>query len=395
MGKGGGRRKDLGKERNLIIGILIFIATLLLMVTFHEWGHYITARKFGIKVEEFFVGFGPRLFSRWRGETEFGVKAVLLGGYVKIAGMNPFQEVPPEELPRTFGAKPAWQRAIVLVAGSCTHFVLATVVFTALIAFTGIPELTTRVEEVAEEVGDRPGPAQAAGLQPGDRLVSIDGSRITDWEQVRPLVQPNSNRELTFVVERDGEELTLQITPVEAEAVTDPNRPEETEIVGQIGVLPEVDTVNKGPIWAFGQGFKTTGDAIWRSIVGTGMIFTSVDDIFTALGGSGEREITEEQPVGLVGAARLTGQATSAGAIESLVSFLGYFIVFVGVINLAPLPPLDGGHLLILGLEKLTRRSIDPKKVLPFAGVVLGFLAMLTFALLFLDLARPLVNPFQ
>ncbi|HEX2052117.1 MAG TPA: M50 family metallopeptidase [Actinomycetota bacterium] len=379
----------------MITGILIFIATLLIMVTFHEFGHYITARKFGIKVEEFFVGFGPRLFSRWRGETEFGVKAILLGSYVKIAGMNPFQEIPPEELPRTFGAKPAWQRAIVLVAGSFTHFILAIVVFSGLIYITGLPELTTQVEEVATEVGGKPGPAQAAGLQPGDRLVSIEGTRITSWEQVRPLVQPNSGRQLTFVVERNGRNVTLEITPVEGEAVTDPNNPDETEIVGQIGVLPVVETEKGGPVWAVGEGLKTTGTAIWRSVVGTGMIFTSVDDIFGALGGTGEREITEDQPVGLVGTARLAGQATSAGAIASLVSFLGYFIVFVGVINLAPLPPLDGGHLLVLALEKISRRSIDPKKVLPFAGVVLGFLAMLTFALLFLDLARPIVNPFQ
>ncbi len=380
---------------SFLTGVALFIGTLLLMVTFHEFGHYATARRFGIKVEEFFVGFGPRLFSRWRGETEFGVKAILLGGYVKIAGMNPFQEVPPEELPRTFGSKPAWQRAIVLLAGSFTHFILATVVFAGLIGTSGIPELTTGVEEVAEQVGDKQGPAKVAGLRPGDRLVSIDGTRITEWEQVRGLIQPNSNRTLTFEVERDGEILELPVTPVEAEAVTNPNNPEQKEVVGQIGVLPIVETVKGGPIWAIGQGLKTTGDAIWRSIMGTGMIFTSIDDVFGALGGTGEREITEEQPVGLVGAARLAGQATSAGAVESLVSFLGYFIVFVGVINLAPLPPLDGGHLLILGLEKLTRRNIDPKRVLPFAGVVLGFLVMLTFALLFLDLARPLGNPFQ
>lgn len=378
-----------------LLGIFIFIFTLLFMVTFHEFGHYITARKFGIKVEEFFVGFGPRLFSRWRGETEFGVKAILLGGYVKIAGMNPFQEVPAEELPRTFGAKPAWQRAIVLLAGSFTHFILATVVFAVLIGTTGISELNTTVEAVAETVGDKPGPAMVAGLKPGDKLITIDGKRITEWDQVRPLIQPKSDRAIPFVVERDGERINLTVTPVEVEAATDPANPNVKEVVGQIGILPTIETVKKGPLWALGQGLTTTGGAIKQSILGTGAIFTSVDDVFRELGGSGEREISESQPVGLVGAARIAGQATESGAIENLVSFLAYFIVFVGVINLAPLPPLDGGHLLVLGLEKITRRKIDPKKVLPFAGVVLGFLAMMTFALLFLDLARPVVNPFQ
>ncbi len=378
-----------------LLGIAIFVFTLLFMVTFHEFGHYITARKFGIKVEEFFVGFGPRLFSRWRGETEFGVKAILLGGYVKIAGMNPFQEVPAEELPRTFGAKPAWQRAIVLLAGSFTHFVLATVVFAVLVGTTGVSELNTTIDVVAETVGDEPGPALAAGLRPGDKLISISGERITEWEQVRPLIQPNSDREIPFVVERDGERISLTVVPVDVEAATDPANPNVREVVGQIGVLPTIVTVKGGPLWSLGKGLTTTGSAIKQSVLGTGAIFTSVDDVFRELGGSGEREISESQPVGLVGAARIAGQATESGAIENLVSFLAYFIVFVGVINLAPLPPLDGGHLLVLGLEKITRRSIDPRKVLPFAGVVLGFLAMMTFALLFLDLARPVVNPFQ
>jgi membrane-associated protease RseP (regulator of RpoE activity) len=380
---------------NFAAGVFIFIFTLLFMVTFHEFGHYITARKFGIKVEEFFVGFGPRLFSRWRGETEFGVKAILLGGYVKIAGMNPFQEVPAEELPRTFGAKPAWQRAIVLVAGSTTHFILAIILFSVLIGISGVPELRTTVDEVAETVDDQPGPAQAAGLEAGDKILSIEGTRITNWEQVRPLIQPNSDRPLTFEVERDGETLELEITPVEVEAATDPANPNQTERVGQVGILPRVEIIKGGPLWALGQGVSTTGSAIKQSVIGTGQIFTSMDDIFRELGGSGEREISENQPVGLVGATRLAGQATQSGAIENLVSFLGFFIVFVGVINLAPIPPLDGGHLLVLALEKISRRSIDPKKVLPVAGVFLGFLAILTFALLFLDIARPVVNPFQ
>lgn len=377
------------------MGVTIFIVTLLVMVTFHEFGHYYAARKFGIKVEEFFVGFGPRLFSRWRGETEFGVKAVLLGGYVKIAGMNPFQEVPPEELPRTFGAKPAWQRMIVLLAGSFTHFILATVVFAVLIGTNGIPELSTIIDEVSDEVSGEPGPAGAAGLRPGDRIISIDGTPIVEWEEVRGLIQPNAGRPLAVEVERDGRTLQLEITPVEAEAATNPSSPDQTETVGQIGVLPSLEIIRGNPFWALGQGLITTRDAIWQSIIGTGAIFTSIDDIYRSLGGSGAREITDTEPVGLVGVARIAGQATSAGAITSLVSFMGYFIVFVGVINLAPLPPLDGGHLLVLGLEKISGRKIDPRRVLPVAGVVLGFLVVLTFALLFLDVARPLVDPFQ
>ncbi|MGQ0679035.1 MAG: M50 family metallopeptidase [Actinomycetota bacterium] len=401
MGAPPGARVEHTKETVIgtAVGLTAFIVTLLVMVTFHEFGHYITARKFGIKVEEFFVGFGPRLYSRRRGETEFGLKAILLGGYVKIAGMNPFQEVAAEDRPRTFGAKPAWQRAIVLVAGSFTHFILATVVFAVLYGAVGIRDIDrplTVVDQVVNKVGAFEGPAHSAGLRAGDKVVAIDGRNVETWEQVRDRIRPAAGRPLEFGVERDGQVVTLTITPVEAE-VPSADDPEVMEKVGQIGVAPSFAVVRDNPIAAVGKGFATTVEAIGASVVGAGQIFSpdGIGNVFTALQGAGEREITAEEPIGLVGGARLAGQASAAGATESLISFLGAFIVFVGVINLAPLPPLDGGHLLVLGIEKLIRRNIDARKVIPVAAVVLSFFLFIAVALLYLDIARPLVDPFQ
>lgn len=369
------------------------------MVTFHEFGHYITARKFGIKVEEFFVGFGPRLFSKWRGETEFGVKAILLGGYVKIAGMNPFQEIPEEDRARTFNAKPAWQRAVVLVAGSFTHFILATVLFAVLFGVIGVRDAEkplTTIDLVAPKVGELDGPAQAAGLKEGDRIVSLGGSKVDSWEDIRQGIRPAAGQPTSFEVIRDGKRVNLTITPVEAEVPLESD-PKKKEKVGQIGVAPEFQVVRKNPIAALGQGFKTTGVAIVGSVKGAWTIFSpeTLANVFSALGGEGERELSDEQPIGLVGGARFAGQATEAGATEALISLLGSFIVFVGVINLAPLPPLDGGHLLVLGLEKLFRIKIDARKVIPVAAVVLAFFLIEAVALLYLDIARPVVNPFQ
>lgn len=380
-----------------MIGVGVFILTILLMVVFHEFGHYVTARRFGIRVEEFFVGFGPRLFSRWRGETEFGVKLLPLGGYVKIAGMNPFQEIAEEERPRTFGAKPAWQRAIVLVAGSLTHFILATAVFSVLFGVVGIRGLSTQLEQVSPTVGGRPGPALAAGLKPGDRVVAISGRPVRSWEQVRQLVRPSAGKELVFEVMRSGERLRIPVTPVEAEVATDPRNPAVTERVGQIGISTRITVIKKGPVWALGQGLKATYEAVGTSVAGVGKIFSpqGLGKVLGSMAGTGNRQLSEDQPIGLVGTARLAGQATSAGAIESLVSFLAYLIVFIGVINLVPLPPLDGGYLLVLGIEKVARRKLDARKIVPVAGVVLGFLLILTFALLYLDVARPLTDPFQ
>jgi membrane-associated protease RseP (regulator of RpoE activity) len=401
MGPLGGPRADRSQETilNGATGIVAFMVTLLVMVLFHEFGHFITARKFGIKVEEFFIGFGPRLISWWRGETEYGVKAILLGGYVRIAGMNPMQVIPPEELPRTFGAKPAWQRAIVLFAGSMTHFILAILLFSTLYWVIGVHDYSrplTRVEDVTAKVGDAEGPARVAGIKPGDVIVSISGKPIRSWDDLRDQVRPNAGKELIFEVERDGRRLQLPVTPVAAKVPVEANS-DKTETVGQVGVAPSFRLIKESPPQALWHGIRTTGESIVLSVVGAGRIFSpeGISAVFQELGGEGERDLTEDQPIGLIGGARLAGQATSAGDMQSLIMFLGIFIVFVGVINLAPLPPLDGGHLLVLAIEKISRRVVDPRRLIPVAGLVLGFLLILTVALFYLDLARPLTDPFQ
>lgn len=381
-------------------GIVAFVVTLFVMVIFHEFGHFITARKFGIKVEEFFVGFGPRIFSWRRGETDYGLKAVLLGGYVRIAGMNPFQTVPEEEKPRTFGAKPAWQRAIVLSAGSFTHFLLATVVFTLLYSTIGVHDVDQPlpvVQSVNVEVSGKPGPARAAGLREGDRIVAISGTPVRNWENVRRQIRANPGKELVFEVDRSGKILRIPVTPVEARVPVGPDSPDKTELAGQIGMAPEFKVVREPLHVAFWHGLTTTGRAIKESVKGIGGIFSpqGISGVFKALGSTGDRPVDESQPVGLVGGARLAGQATEAGSVETLIQFLALFVVFVGVINLAPLPPLDGGHLAVLAFEKITSHSVDMRKIIPVAGAVVAFFVVLSIAILYLDIFRPLSNPFQ
>src|ERR671918_2644796 len=156
----------------MLTGILLFVLGIFLMILAHEAGHFVTARAFGIKVEEFFIGFGPRLWSFRRGETEYGLKALPLGGYVRIAGMNPFQEPTPEELPRTFGSKPAWQRAVVIAAGPFTHFVLAFLTFFLWLTLLGLPSRFSPVVGAVETtLNGRPSPAAVAGLRAGDEIV--------------------------------------------------------------------------------------------------------------------------------------------------------------------------------------------------------------------------------
>src|ERR671919_1405212 len=191
--------------------ILIFIVGILVVVMIHESGHFLMAKLFDFKATKFFVGFGPTLWSTQRGETEYGVKALPLGGFVKIVGMNPYEEIPPEEQHRSYPNKPRWQRAIVLVSGSATHWPVAFVILLiAAMAFrypTGEP--SNQLSAVEARVFGQETPAEAAGFQLDDTIVAIDGERVTSWGEVRSFIRANPGEAVTFTVERDGRRETI------------------------------------------------------------------------------------------------------------------------------------------------------------------------------------------
>lgn len=377
-------------------GIAIFIATILVMIVFHEFGHFFAARKFGVKVEEFYVGFGPKIWSTRRGETEFGVKAILAGGYVKIAGMNPWQTVPTSELPRTYGAKPSWQRAVILVAGSFTHFIFGAVLFSILFGVVGVhnPDRpTTTVSSVNVEVNDQKGPAAAAGIRKGDHIVAIDGARVETWNQIRSAIRAGAGRQMEITVERGGAERVFRVTPKEVEVPKSVDDPAVTERVGQIGIVPDFVLERESPPVALWKGIKTTGQSIVLSASVMRLIF-SADTIKRVFTTGGDSDRGADSPFGVIGAARLSGEAASQGAVETILLFLAGFIVFVGVINLAPLPPLDGGHLLVVLIEKISGRKVDMRALAPVAAVVLIFFSVLALKLAYLDIVSPIRLPF-
>ncbi|MCA1839108.1 MAG: RIP metalloprotease [Actinomycetota bacterium] len=409
------------------VGIIAFIVAITVMTFVHEMGHFLTARRFGMKVDEFFIGFGPKLFSRrLRSKrhddavrtgglagahegaaadavsadsgTEFGVRLLLFGGYVKIAGMNPWQEIPPEDFPHTFKAKPSWQRAIVLAAGSMTHFVLGALIFMFLYGVLGVPNFdkpTTTVESVDVTINGKQGPAKEAGLRAGDKIVAVDRQEVRTWDAVRKGIRSSDGAPIDLEVLRDNRSVHIRVTPVLADAVVDPKQPSRTEKVSQVGVVPSFALDKQPPVKAVWLGVETTGVAVYRSVLGMGQAFSphGLSKVFASLGSRGPSP--KDRPLGLVGIARVSGQAASTGHIQDLLLILAGFIVFVGVINLAPLPPLDGGYLLILAIEKVFRRKVDMRKVVPVAGLVLGFFVVLTVALLYLDIVKPIANPLQ
>ncbi|HLZ37243.1 MAG TPA: site-2 protease family protein [Mycobacteriales bacterium] len=404
----------------MTLGVVAFVVVLLLSIMLHEAGHFLTAKRFGMKATQFFLGFGPTLWSFRRGETEYGVKAIPAGGFVKIEGMTPLDELAPGEEERAFYRQPAPQRAVVLAAGSVTHFLLAFVLLFAVLVGLGVPtgRETTALASVSECVpatptqacrpDDPPSPAKAAGLRPGDRIVEFAGEPVTDWRDFTQRVRHAPPGPTSLVVERDGRRVTLRPSVVLAErpSLADPSR---TERVGVLGIVPQSQTERVGPVAGLGRSAELMG----RLFAATGQALVAIPAAVPKLWDQALHDSPRDASglIGPVGAARISGQAleTGAPATQKVASFLLLMAglnVFIGVFNLLPLLPLDGGHLAILAFEQarsriaraLGRRDpgrVDLTKLLPAAYFVVALFIGLSVLLLLSDIVNPVTNPFR
>jgi membrane-associated protease RseP (regulator of RpoE activity) len=365
-----------------IVGFLALI--LLVVIPIHELGHLLVARRFGFKIQEYFVGFGAKLWSMKRGETEYGVKAIPAGGYVKIAGMNPYETVPAEDVARAYGSKPIRQRALVILAGPLSHVLVGGLLYFTLFVTYGDPntELVV-VGEVAPTLDGSPSPALEAGLRVGDVVTRVGdleaptpdslGRYVTRYAQDRP------GQPLTYVIERDGRSLTLEIVP---SLVT------EDEVTrGRIGfTLGAEDLSIPGAVVESGEW---VGRAAWNSATTIPKVFTvGVGRTFSVLFTDEPRR--DDDVTSLVGVSRQIGGAGERGDWALFLNFAAYVTIFIGVVNLIPLPPLDGGHLMLLAWEKMTGRQADYRKLVPVSAAVIVFLSVFAIATVFLDITEPL-----
>lgn len=421
------------------LGVVAFIIGVAISIGLHELGHMYPAKKFGIKVTQFFVGFGNTVWSVKRGETEYGIKSIPLGGYVKLVGMLPpakdadphevrktntglftqlisdartaeYEHVEDEDLDRLFYRKPWWQKLIVMAGGPTVNILIAIVLFTIVFMGFGALQPSTTVQTVSDcaisdaEAGrtctpeDPVTPAKKAGLLPGDTITSFNGTKVTSWDQVTRLIRANGSREADIGFERDGRQREVSVaTSVLARA--DVDDPTKTVNVGFLGVAPTQSYVRQGPgyvVSTMGTYVKGTAEAIAH------LPARMVDVTKAAFGADRD----PEGPISVVGASRVAGEMVTVNdptwseRVQRVLVLLAGLNLFLALFNFIPLLPLDGGH--IAGaLYEAVRRGIaklrglpdpgyvDVAKMLPVAYAVGALLMLMSVILIYADIVNP------
>ncbi|MGH8876352.1 MAG: M50 family metallopeptidase [Stackebrandtia sp.] len=417
----------------------MFALGILISVSLHEAGHMGTAKLFRMRVTRFFVGFGPTMWSFRKGETEYGFKWIPLGGFVKIAGMTPQEEeedqTPPEEQHRVFWRKPVWQRTIVLVAGSAVHFILGFLILWIMVSFVAAPnpayadELNTSTKVSVSEClltdatraectdEDPKSPASAeGGLKNGDKILAVEGTHVAGEEcrvpgtseQLDPTSWScviNATRKLPagekaeFTVDRDGKTVTATVTPKTVEISGAEGESQKVTQVGISQLNPKMDpTITYGPVEGVGGAATMTGDMA----VKMGEAMTRIPEKVPALWNSifGE-ERDKDTPVSVVGASRLGGEMVANDLWEMFFFLLVTLNYFIGIFNLLPLLPMDGGHIAIAWFEKvrswLARKRnkpdpgrVDYMKMMPLTYTVLFIMIGFTLLTVTADIVNPI-----
>ncbi|AWL35048.1 site-2 protease family protein [Streptomyces albidoflavus] len=423
-----------------VLGILVFAFGLLFSIAWHELGHLSTAKLFGIRVPQYMVGFGPTIFSRRKGETEYGIKAIPLGGYIRMIGMFPpgadgriearstspfrgmiedarsaaFEELQPGDETRLFYTRKPWKRVIVMFAGPFMNLILAVAIFLGVSMSFGFATQTTTVGGVQQCViaqsekrdtcrpGDPVSPAKAAGLQEGDKIVAFNGAPVDDWatlsERIRQTIGP-----ATLTVERDGARTQLEANLIENRVA---KKDADGEVMkdqwvraGYLGFAAQTEIQPLGFVDSVGR----MGDMLENGVESIIALPSKVPALWDAAFDGGER--ADDSPVGVVGAARIGGEVMNLDVpaqnqIAMMLFLLAGFNLSLFLFNMLPLLPLDGGHIAGALWESVRRRGarllrrpdpgpFDVAKLMPVAYVVAGLFICFTLLVLVADLVNP------
>ena len=347
--------------------LLVAILGLAFLITVHEFGHFIAAKSFGMQVEKFYVGFPPAAFKKRRGETEYGVGIIPLGGFCKISGMTPEEEVPAGTGDRVYWKAPVWKRNLTIFAGPFMNFVAAVVILFAFLMVQGTTTATLTLDEVV------PGtPAAKAGLQAGDTIVGADGRRWTEWKQASQYFRDNPGKtvELTYVPAGASGADTAAEKTVTVTLEENPNAAGQ----GYLGVRAGTTTEDPGPVRAAWLSLVGLKDVTWGVFYGIYLLASGAIDVTGPEGAVG--------PVGIID---VSGNAVRQGWYPILLAFLS---ANLAIINLLPILPFDGGHIFFNTVERIRGRRMDPKVLERVVAFGVTLLILLFVLLTFNDIRR-------
>jgi membrane-associated protease RseP (regulator of RpoE activity) len=424
-----------------IVGVLALVVGLGVSIALHEWGHYAPAKRFGVAISKFMVGFGPTLWSTRRGETEFGIKAIPLGGYVAMQGMFAPSErkrrggsgtdfaaaVEPEaegeevDPSRSFYRLSIPKRIVVMLGGPVMNLIIAAVLYTVLLTGFGLVQPSLTVGSVSECVvsqsevrdtcqpGDPASPGYQAGVLPGDKIVVIDGVAVDSWLEMTEIVRANPGVTLDLVVEREGVITNLRITPMlteryaideRGEVLLDDGEPVFQQ-VGFVGIGSTLDTVR--------QPVTAVPEVVWGNIEGVARVIWTLPErmVQVSQAAFGQDERDPNGPISVVGVGRIAGEIASIDSIDptdrlaSFLALLASLNIALFVFNLIPLLPLDGGHVAVALIDGLRRRMatirgqpephpMDPQRLMPLTLVVVAVLISMSVLLMYADIVNPI-----
>jgi regulator of sigma E protease len=357
LGEGKGKGDSFRREKIVLVTILSTIVVLGILVFVHELGHFLLAKRLGVGVLTFALGFGSKLIGRKIGETEYKICAIPLGGYVKLIGENPEEVVNEEDRSRSFSVQPIWKRALIIGAGPFFNFFLAAVLFSLVNLFAGIPSSPLpRIGEVSAGF-----PAEEAGLRKGDLVLSIDGEEVSKWEDLSRIIRGSKGKELHLKVKRESEIFEIKVTPKPSIQKNIFGEEIQTFLIG-ITPAEEVVLTKTNPFMAIGAGFAQTWNGIKLTVLGIVKLI--------------QRVIPAKEIGSPIMIAKLAGEQARKGLL-SLALFTAIISINLGIINLFPIPILDGGHFLFLAVEAVLRRPISIRKMEIAQQIGLVFIILL------------------
>ena len=356
---------------DLVTTVLATVVVLGVLIFFHELGHFLVAKYFRVGVLKFSLGFGPALVSKKVGETEYCISAIPLGGYVKLLGESTNEDVPEDKLDASFSNQPVGKRAAIVAAGPIANFLLAIVFFSFVFAVSGIPQLSTEIGAVTKG-----SPAEKAGIRPGDKVIAVNGHSVSRWDDMSKIIKESDGRSLDLTIDRSGKIIHVSVVPQITKVKNIFGEEVERPLIG-VTAAQKVIMKKVNPVFALYYGVQQT----WSL---TKLFVMTVVKMI-------ERVVPAKTLGGPIFIAQLAGQQAREG-IMNLIYFIGLISVNLAILNLLPVPVLDGGHLAFFAFEAITGKPVSMEKREIAQQVGLFLLIILMVFVFYNDISRILLH---